>query len=56
MKGCGNKVRSALEAVDGVTKAVVTLPDQAEVTVREDVPNATLIDAIKGVGFGASVN
>lgn len=49
------KVRSALEAVKGVAKADVSMPDKAVVSASNDVSNDSLIKAVKDAGYGASV-
>ena len=48
-------MQSALEGVEGVTKADVSMPDKAEVTAKSSVSNDALIKAVKDAGFGASV-
>jgi len=48
-------VRSALEGVEGVSKADVSMPDKAVVTAESSVSNDDLIKAVKDAGFGASV-
>ena len=48
-------MRSALEAVAGVTKTDVK-KGSAVVTTDGSVSNAQLVAAIKGAGFGASVD
>ena len=53
--GCVKKVRSALEGVEGVSKADVSMPDKAVVTAESSVSNDDLIKAGKDAGFGASV-
>jgi len=52
---CGGKVRSALEAIAGVTKTDVK-KGSAVVTTDGSVSNEQLVAAIKGAGFGASVD
>ncbi len=53
--GCGNKVRSALEGVEGVEKASVSMPSAAVVTAKGDVSDEALIKAVVNAGYGASV-
>jgi Cu+-exporting ATPase len=53
--GCVNKVRSALEGVEGVESASVSMPDSAVVTAKSDVSDKALIKAVKNAGFSASV-
>ncbi|MDB4054476.1 cation transporter [Akkermansiaceae bacterium] len=53
--GCVNKVRSALEGVEGVSKAAVSMPDSAVVTAKSSVSDKDLVKAVKDAGFGASV-
>ncbi|MGB2402633.1 MAG: heavy-metal-associated domain-containing protein [Akkermansiaceae bacterium] len=54
--GCANKVRSALEGVEGVKSASVSMPDSAVVTAKTNVSDDTLIEAARDAGFGASVS
>jgi len=53
--GCVNKVRSALEGVEGVESATVSMPDSAVVTAQGNVSDKALIKAVQNAGFGASV-
>jgi copper chaperone CopZ len=48
-------VQSALEGVEGVSKAEVSMPDSARVTAKSSVSNEALIKAVKDAGYGASV-
>ena len=48
-------MRSALEGVEGVSKAVVSMPDSAVVTAKGSVSNKDLVKAVKDAGYGASV-
>ena len=48
------RVQSALSSVAGVTKASVSMPDKAVVTVDPDkVKTEDLVKAVKKAGFGA---
>lgn len=53
--GCVNKVQSALEGVEGVVSASVSMPDKAVVTAKSSVSQETLVKAVKAAGYGASV-
>ena len=48
-------MRSALEGVEGVSKAEVSMPDKAVVTAKSDVSNDALVKAVEAAGFGATV-
>jgi copper chaperone CopZ len=48
-------VQSALEGVEGVSKAEVSMPDKAVVTAKSSVTDEALIKAVKDAGYGASV-
>ena len=51
---CVARVKDALEAVDGVLKAEVSLEEgSAVVSGNADVP--ALVSAVESIGFGASV-
>lgn len=53
-KHCSASVQKALEAVDGVKKAVVDLEGKsATVTAKDSVTRASLIAAVEGAGFKA---
>ena len=53
---CVAHAKKALEAVDGVSEAIVTLEtDSAEVTLTKDVPNEALVKAIVDAGYTAEV-
>jgi len=47
-------VQSALTGVEGVSKAVVAMPDSAVVTAKSNVTAADLIKAVTAAGYGAS--
>ena len=49
-------MRSALVGVEGVSKAVVSMPDKAVVTAGKDVKIEDLIKAVKKAGYGASAS
>ncbi|MGB0775027.1 MAG: heavy-metal-associated domain-containing protein [Akkermansiaceae bacterium] len=54
--GCVKKVRSALEGVAGVSKAVVSMPDKAVVTYDPSkVKTKDLIAAVKKAGYKAKL-
>ncbi|MGB1873390.1 MAG: cation transporter [Akkermansiaceae bacterium] len=50
-----NKVQSALEEVQGVVSASVSMPDTAVVIVKSTVSAKDLVKAVKAAGYGASV-
>ena len=50
-----NKVQSALEGVEGVTSASVSMPGTAVVTAKSSVSEKALVKAVKAAGYGASV-
>lgn len=51
---CSARVQKALEAVEGVKKAVVDLSGKsATVTAKETVTRASLIAAVEAAGFKA---
>ena len=53
---CVSHVKSALEKVDGVTKADVSLKDKkATITLSKDVPNEKLIKAVSDAGYKAKI-
>lgn len=53
--GCVDAVRSALEGVDGVESADVSLDEnQAHVELRDDVKVARLVDAVRSAGYKAA--
>lgn len=52
--GCQARVKDALEDVPGVTEATVLLEQaQARITLKDDVAEATLRDAVEDAGFEA---
>jgi len=51
--GCVSRVEKALDAVDGVTAATVNLAERTA-TVEGDVSAASLVEAVKGAGYGAA--
>ena len=53
---CVRRVKKALEAIDGVDAAQVTLDDKrAVVSLSADVADATLIDAIAAIDHSAKM-
>jgi Cu2+-exporting ATPase len=53
---CVSHVKSALEGVEGVSEADVSLENhEAEVTLSSDVIDADLIAAVEGAGYEAEV-
>jgi copper chaperone CopZ len=51
---CVSHVKSALEELEGVTLADVSLEDnRADVTLSKDVPDADLIAAVESAGYQA---
>lgn len=53
-KHCSASVQKALEAVDGVKKAVVDLEGKsATVTAKDSVTRSSLISAVENAGFKA---
>ena len=53
---CVAHAKKALEAVDGVSEAIITLEtDSAEVTLTKEVPDEALIKAIVDAGYTAEV-
>jgi len=53
---CVSHVKSALESVDGVVNASVSLKDkQAIVDLSKGIPNEKLIKAIEDVGYKAKI-
>ena len=58
---CTKAVRSALESVEGVTKAKVSMPNKALVSYIGENVAATdlapkLLEAVKAAGYGATLN
>ena len=53
---CASHVKAALEGVDGVTHADVSLPEnQADVTLSTEVTDADLIAAVEASGYHADM-
>jgi len=53
---CVNHVKTALEGIDGVADADVSLDDaRATVTAQESVSDITLTEAVKASGYDAHV-
>ena len=52
---CVARVKEALEGVEGVTKAEVTLEPGAAVVVGHGFDKDALVPAIEAVGFGATL-
>ena len=53
---CVSHVKSALEEVEGVSLADVSLEEhRANVAFLSEVPDETLIAAVAGAGYGAEV-
>ncbi len=53
---CVSHVKSALEGLDGVTLADVSLEDnQAKITLSVDMPDADLVAAVEAAGYQAEV-
>jgi copper chaperone CopZ len=51
---CVGHVKSALEGLDGVTEADVSLEEsRANVTLSTDVPDADLVAAVEAAGYQA---
>ncbi len=56
-EGCANAVRGALEGVEGVRRAEVSLEgERARALVDDGIDEAALIEALEAAGYGASVN
>lgn len=54
-EGCANAVRGALESVDGVRRAEVSLEgESARALVDEEIDEGALIAAVEAAGYGAS--
>jgi copper chaperone CopZ len=54
--GCVSHVKSALEGVEGVSQADVSLENhEAEVTLSDQVIDADLIAAVEAAGYQAEV-
>ena len=51
---CVARVKDALEAVDGVLKAVVSL-EEGSAVVSGNADVQALVSAVESIGFGASV-
>lgn len=55
-ESCATAVRSALESVEGVRRAEVSLESRRARTLLEDgVDETALIEAVEAAGYGASV-
>lgn len=53
---CVSRVKKALEAIDGVDEARVTLDDKlAVVTLSQDVADEALIDAVTAIDHSAEM-
>ena len=53
---CVSHVKSALEDIDGVSLAKVSLKDhRADVTASSEVPDEALVAAVVGAGYEAEV-
>ena len=53
---CVSHVKSALEGIDGVSLAEVSLEDhRADVTASSEVPDEALVAAVVGAGYEAEV-
>ena len=53
---CVSHVKSALEDIDGVSLAKVSLEDhRADVTASSEVPDEALVAAVAGAGYEAEV-
>ena len=53
---CVARVKKAIEGIDGVRAAKVTLePGSALVKMDKELPDSTIIAAVEAEGFGASV-
>ncbi|WP_214851709.1 cation transporter [Exiguobacterium sp. s193] len=48
---CKASVESALNELDGVTTATVSLPDNSVTVVHEDVAKDRLVEAIEEIGY-----
>ena len=48
---CKASVESALNELDGVTTATVSLPDNSVTVVHEDVAQDRLVEAIEEIGY-----
>ncbi len=48
---CKASVESALNELDGVTTATVSLPDNSVTVVHEDVTQERLVEAIEEIGY-----
>lgn len=54
-EGCANAVRGALESMDGVRRAEVSLEgESARALVDEEIDEGALIAAVEAAGYGAS--
>jgi Cu2+-exporting ATPase len=53
---CVSHVKSALEGIEGVSQAEVSLENhEAEVTLSDEVVDSDLIAAVEGAGYEAEV-
>ena len=51
---CVSQVKAALEGMEGVTRADVSLEEsQADITLSADVPDADLVAAVETAGYQA---